>query len=148
MSQVGSHDPFGYLKHKLWPKKRSEIKLAIWLSTIKSRESTQFPCVQMVWDMPLESFQRWLQLCFKPHLNWRPTHKVMGAQSHKSLNFGNFRTPSPKTQCHLDVARVERHKIYYKGEGGGFPQVQVVENLVSPNLLVICPNTKSAPTMR
>jgi hypothetical protein len=28
---------------------------------------------------------------------------------------------SPKTKCHLDVALVERHKIYYKGEGGGFP---------------------------
>ncbi len=25
------------------------------------------------------------------------------------------------TKCHLDVSVVERHKIYYKGEGGGFP---------------------------
>jgi len=30
---------------------------------------------------------------------------------------------SPGTKCHLDVGLVERHKIYYKGEGGGFPQV-------------------------
>jgi hypothetical protein len=29
MSKMGSHDPFGHLKHKLWPKKRSGIKLAI-----------------------------------------------------------------------------------------------------------------------
>jgi hypothetical protein len=28
---------------------------------------------------------------------------------------------SPKTKCHLDVGLMERHKIYYKGEGGGFP---------------------------
>ncbi len=28
---------------------------------------------------------------------------------------------SPRTKCHLDVAPVERHKDYYKGEGGGFP---------------------------
>jgi hypothetical protein len=27
------------------------------------------------------------------------------------------------TKSHLDVASVERCKIYYKGEGGGFPQV-------------------------
>jgi len=27
------------------------------------------------------------------------------------------------TKCHLDVGLVERHIIYYKGEGGGFPQV-------------------------
>jgi hypothetical protein len=27
------------------------------------------------------------------------------------------------TKCHLDVGLVERHIIYYKGVGGGFPQV-------------------------
>jgi hypothetical protein len=26
---------------------------------------------------------------------------------------------SPGTKCHLDVGLVERHKVYYKGEGGG-----------------------------
>jgi len=30
---------------------------------------------------------------------------------------------SPRTICHLDVGLVKRHKVYYKGEGGGFPQV-------------------------
>jgi hypothetical protein len=30
---------------------------------------------------------------------------------------------SPWTKCHLDVGFVKRHKVYYKGEGGGFPQV-------------------------
>jgi hypothetical protein len=30
---------------------------------------------------------------------------------------------SPKTKCHLDVGLVGNHRIYYKGEGGGFPQV-------------------------
>ncbi len=49
---------------------------------------------------------------------------------------------SPGTKCHLDVALVERHIEYYKGEGGGFPQVRVVVNLVSPRLLVVHPNTK------
>jgi len=24
-------------------------------------------------------------------------------------------------KCHLDMGLVERHKVYYKGEGGGFP---------------------------
>jgi hypothetical protein len=31
------------------------------------------------------------------------------------------------------------------GEGGGFPQVRAVASLVSPQLLVTCPNTKGAP---
>jgi hypothetical protein len=35
---VGSHDPFGHFKHKLWPKDWVKVKLAIWLLTTKSRE--------------------------------------------------------------------------------------------------------------
>jgi hypothetical protein len=54
---------------------------------------------------------------------------------------------SPGTKNHLDVVPMERRKVYYKGEGGGFPQVRVVMSLVSLKLHVACPNTKSAPTM-
>ncbi len=50
---------------------------------------------------------------------------------------------SPGTKCHLDVGLVERHKVYYKGEGGGFPQVQAMASLVSPNLPVTGPSIKS-----
>jgi len=32
----------------------------------------------------------------------------------------------------LDVGLVERSRVYYKGEGGGFPQVQTVVSLVCP----------------
>ncbi len=28
MSKMGSHDPFKYLKHKLWPKKGPGIKVS------------------------------------------------------------------------------------------------------------------------
>ncbi len=28
---------------------------------------------------------------------------------------------SPKTKCHLGVGPVAKHKVYYKGEGGGLP---------------------------
>jgi hypothetical protein len=45
----------------------------------------------------------------------------MGPQSHESPNFENF--GSPETKCDLDVGFMKRHKVYYKGEGGGFPQV-------------------------
>ncbi len=65
----------------------------IWLPTIKNQESTQFPCVQVACDIPLESSRRGLQLCFRPHLNQRSTRKVMGPQSRGSPNFGNVGTP-------------------------------------------------------
>jgi hypothetical protein len=29
MSEMGSHDPFGYLTHKLWPKEGPRVKLSI-----------------------------------------------------------------------------------------------------------------------
>jgi hypothetical protein len=55
---------------------------------------------------------------------------------------------SPGTKCHLDVGLVERHIIYYKGEGGGFSQVRAMPvSLVSMSLPVAHPSTKSAQTM-
>jgi hypothetical protein len=39
---------------------------------------------------------------------------------------------SPRKNSHLDVASVESCKVYYKGEGGGFPQVRAVVSLVCP----------------
>jgi hypothetical protein len=74
---MGSHDPFGHLRHKLWPKERSGVKLAIWFPTTKSWESIRFPCVQVACDILLKRFRQGLQLCFKPHLKRRFAHKVM-----------------------------------------------------------------------
>ncbi len=37
---------------------------------------------------------------------------------------------SPETKSHLDVPPVERRRIYYKGEGGGFPQVRAMVSLM------------------
>ncbi len=73
----------------------------------------------------------------------------MGPQSCKSLSCENFGTPfrSLGTKYHLDVGLMERHKVYYKGEGGGFPQVWAMVNLVSPNLPMVRLNTKIASTM-
>jgi hypothetical protein len=51
----------------------------------------------------------------------RSAHKVMGLQNHGS----------PKTKSYLDVGPMGSHKIYYKGEGGGFSQVWAVVNLVN-----------------
>jgi hypothetical protein len=39
------------------------------------------------------------------------------------------------------------HKEYYKKEGGGFPQVQVVVSLVNPCVPMAHPCTKSVPIM-
>jgi len=50
-----------------------------------------------------------------------------------TLEISRLSSRSLGTKCHLDVGLVERHKVYYKGEGGGFPQVWAVVSLVSPS---------------
>jgi hypothetical protein len=91
--------------------------------------------VQVACNMSLKSSWRWLQLCFRPHLNRRFAHKVMGPLSRiagvPTLAISKLSVGSPRTKCHLDVGFIERHKVYYKGEGGGIPQVRAVVSLVS-----------------
>jgi hypothetical protein len=94
MSKMGSHDPFGYLKHKLWPKEGPGVKLPIWLPTTKSQELAQFICVQVACNILLERSWRGIQLCLKPHLERRFVKQVMGLQSCGSPNFENFRIPN------------------------------------------------------
>jgi hypothetical protein len=52
-----------------------------------------------------------------------------------------FPLGSPRKNNHLDVAPVERCRVYYKGEGGGFPQVRAVVSLVC----LCCPWLVLAP---
>jgi hypothetical protein len=71
-------------------------------------------------------------------------HKVAGIPT---LGISGLPLRTPGTKCHLDVGLVERHILYYKGEGGSFPQVHAVMSLVSLSLLVVRPTTKSAQIM-
>jgi hypothetical protein len=52
---------------------------------------------------------------------------------------------SPRIKSHSDVGVMERCREYYMGEGGGFPRVLAMMNLVSPELFVVCPNIKGVP---
>ncbi len=54
---------------------------------------------------------------------------------------------SPGTKWHLGVGPMAKHRVYYKGEGGGFPQVGVVGSLMSSCLPMAHPNTKSIQIM-
>ncbi len=73
---------------------------------------------------------------------WGP--KVVGVTT---LGISRLSFGSPGTKCHLDVGLVERHIVYYKGEGGGFPQVQAMVSLTNLSLPMVHPNTKSVLTM-
>jgi hypothetical protein len=148
---MASHESFGHLQHKLWSKEGRGVKLAVWLPTTKSRESTRPQCVQVKCDTPLESSQGELQVCFKPHPDQRFGQGVMSCQSPGSPNWGSFGVVpglplgSLGTKGHLDVAPVEWRRVYYMVEDGGFPWVRAVVSQVSPKLPVACPSTEGAP---
>jgi hypothetical protein len=72
-----------------------------------------------------------------PKLAGVPTLGILG------LPFGTL-----KTKCHLDVGPMASHRIYYKVEGDGFPQVRVVVSLMSLNLPVVRPSTKNAQVVQ
>jgi hypothetical protein len=138
MFKIGSHCLFKYLKHKLWPKEGSGVKLA------KSWESTRFTWLQTMCHIPLESSRWELQLCFRLHFDLRSARKVMGLQSCESPRWRNSGEKS-----HLDAGSVASHRVYYKGEDGGFPQVRAVVSLVclccpwlilAPRVLQLCAN--------
>jgi hypothetical protein len=62
----------------------------------------------------------------------------MGIQSGRSPNFRNFETPDLGVQGKMTfgLTFVASHRKYYKGEGGGFPQVQVMAQFVrAPKVL-------------
>ncbi len=70
--------------------------------------------------------------------------KIVGVST---LAISGLPLGSPGTKSHLNVGLMERHIVYYKGEGGGFPQVRAMVNFVSSNLLVTRPSTKSVSIM-
>jgi hypothetical protein len=55
-----------------------------------------------------------------------------------------FLLGSPGIKNHLDASAMERRREYYMGEGGGFPWVQAMVSLVSPELPMVCLSTKGA----
>ncbi len=108
------------------------VKLPVSLPTTKSQESTSSQCLLTECDLALESFWGELQLWFRPRPNQRLgeklcSSKVSGLQpgTVSGLPLGSLGKKS-----HLDVASAERCRVYYMGEGGGFPWVRAVVNQV------------------
>jgi hypothetical protein len=146
MSEMGLHDPFEHLKHKLWPKERSGVKLAVWLPTTKPLNVGKRPDFLAYrwratyrWKAFDKAYNFALRLISIGDLKrklWAP--KVVRVPS---LRISRLPLGNPETKSHLNVGLMERDRVYYKGEGGGFPQVWAVVSLVSPS----CPWLILAP---
>jgi len=132
MSKMPSHWSFGHLQPKLWAKEGPGVKLAVWLPTIKSRESTSSRHPNRECYMALESSRRELWLWFRPCLDqtWQSGDMSSQSPGTPTGTISRLQLGSPGKKSHLDVAPVERCKEYYMGEGGGFPRVRAVVSLV------------------
>jgi hypothetical protein len=75
------HWPFEHMQPKLWAKEGPGVKLAVWLPTTKSRESTCSRRALRECDMALESSLWWLQLWFRPRPDPRSGRGGMTSQS-------------------------------------------------------------------
>jgi hypothetical protein len=113
---MGSHDPFGHLKHKLWPKERLGVKLPNW----------QFD----FWPLKIKNRPDFLACRWHATYRWKALDKgynfALGFISIEGLHTKLWgpkvtRVPtlrisrlpfgSPETKCHLDVGLVESHKV-------------------------------------
>jgi hypothetical protein len=128
---MSSHHPFGHLKHKLWPKESWEsnylkVKNRPNFLVCRWRATYRWKALDKGYNFALNLISIWgLHIKLWGFKVVRvPTLVILG------LPLG-----SPETKSHLDVGLMERHRVYYKGEGGGFPQVRAVVSLVSPNCL-------------
>jgi len=144
MFKMGSHDPFGHLKHKLWPKGGLGVKMAQKVGNHLDFIVCRW-CATYCWKNLDEGYNFGWDLISIEGLHaklWaRKVVRVL------IVRISGLPLGSLGTKCHLDVGLVERQIIFYKGEGGGFPQVRAMVNLVSPSLPVAHPNIKSASTM-
>jgi hypothetical protein len=94
ISKMASHWPFGHLKPKLWAKEGPGVKLAVWLQTTKSQESTFFWPPNWECDMSLERSRRGLQVWFRPRRDQTSLSGVMSSQSPRTppgIVSGQFR---------------------------------------------------------
>jgi hypothetical protein len=144
MSKMGSNCSFGHLKHKLWPNKRPKVKWQFDSRPLKVGNRPDFlACRRHAtyrWKALDEGYKFALNYITIEGLHRRLcTFKVTRVPT---MRISGVPLGSPGTKSHLDVAPVEKHRVYYKGEGGP----GCGESCVS-ELPVVRPNTKSAPTM-
>ncbi len=69
------------------------------------------------------------------------SYRAPKLQESQLVGFRDSHSGVPGEKSHLDVSSMASHIVYYKGEGGGFPQVRAMVSLVCPccSWLVLAP---------
>jgi len=142
MPKMGSHCSFEHLKHKLWPKEGAGSRIAS--LTPNQKKSGIDPIYLAADNMPhtvrklstraitlLQIALRLLAKLWGSKVPRIPTGKISGLpHGSPAVVPGVLGVSGEKS--HLDVGPVESYRIYYKGEGDGFPKVWAMVSLVCP----------------
>jgi len=121
MFKMGSHCSFGHLKHRSWPKEGSGIN-PIYLAADNVRHTVEKLLTRATTLLQTAS-------------RFEVSSQSYGAPKSRESWLARFRdshSAVPGEKNHLDVGPMERCRVYYKGEGGGFPQIRAVVSLVCP----------------
>jgi hypothetical protein len=141
---MGSHCPFGHLKHKLWSKEKSGVKLKIgnWPNFFVCRQRATYRWKAL--DEGYKFASKFISIRGLKTKLWALKVVEVPTLGISKLPLGRL-----GTMWHLDAGPMARHTIYYKGEGDGFPQVQAVVSIVSlscswfvcaPKVFKLCTN--------
>jgi hypothetical protein len=144
---MASHGWFGHLQHKLWLKEGPRVKLAIWLPTTKSRESTRSRRVQVECNTLLESSWGELQYWFRPRPDRRSGKEVIIVQSPDNPNRDSFGTPLWESleKVPFGCSLRGRTQIILYGGRWWLPLSPGCGELSESKLPVACPSTKGVP---
>jgi hypothetical protein len=136
--------PIWVIKTQVMAKRRGQE--SIWFPTTKSWKLPYFLacrwCMTYRWKNLDEGYNFALDLTSIRGLHTKLRASKVGRVP--ILGISRLPLESLGTKWHLGAGPMDKHKVYYKGEGGGFPEVWVVVSIVSPCLLVARLCTKSA----
>jgi hypothetical protein len=144
------HWSFGHLQPKLWAKEGPGVKLAVWLPTTKSQESTCFQRVLQECDTALERSRRGLQDWFRRHRDPRLGRGVMALQSPGTptgTHSGQFRDSISGVPGKCDIRMPlpwSNTKYTIGSKVVAYSRVRAVVSLVSKCPWLV-PNTQGCP---
>jgi hypothetical protein len=148
---MASHWPFGHLQPKLWAKEGPEVKLALWLPTTKSQESTSSRPPNWECDTSLKRSCQGLQVWFRPRRDQISQSGVMSSQSPRTppgTISGQFRDSNPGVPGKNDIrAWVPRSVTEYiiGSKVVAYSRVRAVVCLRGPKCPWLVPTPKGVP---
>jgi hypothetical protein len=122
-------------KAQVMAKEGLGVKLPIWLLTRKNRESTRFTWLLEGMRHTIGKLSTRAITLLETASRSEVCSQSYGAskmQESQLVWFRDSHLGPLGEKNHLDVGSMASHRIYYKAEGGGFPQVRAVVSLMCP----------------